>query len=186
MKRAAIILSVIAILLTRGQAVAQETAEEESIHYEKLKVLKPLLGEWHSVQKLGNGGQAEWLHTVSWAPSKKMLVGKVQMRFAPAGTDLADEDWEHRGRMFWAWSPGSESIQLVTVGEHWGFITHSEAKVDEKKGVITYPDVHGTGGGSSERVDTVTATEWKTEITNRKNAEGEELDDMGWTFTKVK
>lgn len=178
--------SVLALLALA--AVAQcEDKQQGNAEFEQLKVLQPTVGTWrgegHNVEK---GIYWEYRTTISWSPSKKVLVGVGEVRRTTNKKELGIQKWTPWDRRYAIWNPKTKMIELHTLNLFNGTATVRtfHLRSDGKYQYTTQSTTNLT-----ESFDQVFKMENKRCVltkTNRKDARGKSLPDITETFTRVK
>jgi hypothetical protein len=184
MKCCGLLSLLIGSLLVGPQAFGQDDAEE-NIHYERLKVLEPIIGTWSARRTDSRtGAENEQQTTYRWSATKRMIIGDSIRRDI---TDGQAGPWNEGGPRFcYVWNQYLKCIEV------YAFYTMA--------GVAAVSRLIEKGDGEFEWSETqMTTDDWPTasitmtisddEIVmkgrNRKSVDGEELDDLEWGMQRV-
>jgi hypothetical protein len=186
MKRVVFTLTALAAVVTTGFSYAQDPAASEHPAYEKLKVLEGFVGEWHgkTVNEENNVTQ-ERRATTSWSDSKGVLIVQSQVRRAAEDEDITKQKWRESERGYYIWNQAKQRIEFISVQLWWGASTSYEVRPKED-GVVDYRMI-STSLDAEWKLSVVMAKDKYTiKVSNRKDAQGEPLDDFERTMERVK
>jgi hypothetical protein len=185
MKRAFVVLIAMLVVTASTVGSASETAEFRNREYEELRVLEPLIGSWRMVFVDDDGVKREWVTTIAWSSTRKMIVGSGISRIVDSSPTADGPPWHQRGYAFYVWNSVDQRIELFNVGTAWGSVVVSEVKPQER-GVITYSRIRGTTETDWIRVDTVTSRTWTTTLTRCDVPGSTPPPSVSWTLERVK
>jgi hypothetical protein len=188
MKRISFALTIVAGLTLCGVAFAQNAAEEENPAIQELKVLEPLVGTYHASRTNEETGRVrEIRRTISWSDTKTMLTSEAIGREAESEADLANQEWQPWGyRAYYVWNHDASRIELITVMPGPGVVNVSEIKREDEN-VFTHSRIRTTGNPAWRSAVKVIVTEEGItyQLTNRKNAAGETLEDAEYEMKRM-
>jgi hypothetical protein len=171
-----------------GLIYAQDATEDENLEYEKLKVLEPMVGTYHSTGKNEETGRVwEMRATIAWSGSKKMLVQELAVRNAETEAGLAEKEWQpSQVRLYNVWNHSANRIEQFHVRPGIGVVTIREVKHEGNK-VFSYSRISTTGDPNwkSDIRAVVTKEGITYHITNQQNPAGEALEDTEWKIKRI-
>jgi hypothetical protein len=161
---------------------AENAPAEENVHYDKLKVLEPIIGTWARDYSSVKG---EVETTFSWSPTKKMIVSTSRNRIAEPDEDIKRKEWTDGGaRIFYVWNAESECIEqhafYTSVGR-----AAAHKVLPKGKGVFDFVPIHPPTS-SGDMTMTITEDEIHVEIVNREGENGESLDDRHFVSKRIR
>ncbi len=183
------LLQVMFVLVTAASMSSlsyAQSQEEENVHYEKLKVLEPILGTWTLTRTNDETGeQTEISTTYSWSAAKKMIVSTSKQRRANKGEDISTQEWGEGGpRISYLWNRTSDCIE-----KYWLFPQHGAAFIlkvlPKSEGVFELTPIHHTSPFMpGTNTLTITDTDLRIRAIDRKGPQGEKLEDVDWYVCK--
>jgi hypothetical protein len=117
-----------------------------------------------------------------------MLVADGKIRRAKPGQDISKQPWTtSRTRSYFVWNHVAKRIEMISVDTLAGAVHVSELK-PKGAGVFSRLPVSSTLNGKAREDWLVTVTEegMTTKKTNRLDANGERLEDVEFTSTRMK
>ena len=174
-----------AVLMAASMVAGQ--AEEPNVEYEKLKLLMPAMGDWGGVRELPSGGTGETMITFSFLPGNKIIRHDIRNRWAKPNEDIAKKEWYTRRHALFIWNPQKKPIE-----EHQFDVRSGRASVvrwtPKGDGVFALDLVSSTregekGGGDIKM--TFSSDRWTMETTNRKDPDGNALDDTEFSWSRM-
>ncbi len=184
MKTAMVVLIAILVVTASTVGSGSQSAAIRNREYEELKVLEPLIGTWRMVFVDDGGVKREWLTTIDWSSTRKMIVGSGISRIVATSPTANGHPWHQRGYAFYVWNSVDQRIELFNVGTTWGSVVVSEVKPQER-GVIAYSRIRGTTEPDWIRVDTVTSRTWTTTLTRRDLPASSPQQSVSWTLERT-
>jgi hypothetical protein len=176
------------LLLVGPQAFGQDDAEE-NIHYEKLKVLEPIIGTWsHIFPNRQTGGQIEHQTTYRWVATKRMIIADSIRRDI---TDGQAGPWTEGGpRTCYVWNQNQEPpcIEVYFFGTlaGWAGVSRVLPKGDNEFELIQTHITLDLGGGTANLTMTISDDEIVLMGRDRKDADGAALEDWESVSKRVK
>jgi hypothetical protein len=188
MKRISFALTIVVASTVCGVANAQDAKEEANLEYEKLKMLDPMVGTYHSMGQNEETGRVWQMRTtIAWSDSKRMLVHELAVRNAETEADLAKQEWQpSQVRLYNVWNHSANRIENFWVRPGIGLVTISEVK-HEGDNVFSYSRISTTGDPKwKSDIKAVVNDEGITYLTtNRKNPAGEALEDTELKMKRI-
>jgi hypothetical protein len=178
----------IATIACGGLATAQEEMDSEQAEYQHLKVLEPMVGNYHAEWTNDEAGEKwETELTISWNDSKNMLIVESKNRALEPATNRPKSDWIPFLRQYFVWNHQEKRMELIDVRAWSGTVDVSEVAA-KGNGVFAYSMIRTTGrpGGQGDVTMTATEHDLTAKIINIRTPDGESLDDMEFRFQRVK
>jgi hypothetical protein len=178
---------VLAILAFTTIAYGQD-ASEENVEYEHLKVLEPLVGTW-LMSGTNDEDDVDWEYKLiySWSPSKKMLVGHGNLRWATTNDSLSEKEWEPREHRSIIWNHKKKTIEQTILHPNRGSVSVlSFTGKGNGRFAVTQESNSAAEHGTLDRMLIITGDKITINETNRKNAAGESQPDRTRTLSRLK
>ena len=178
----------VAAVAVCGWANAQEVSKTQSAEYEHLKVLEPMVGNYHGEWSNNEAGEVgEMALTISWNDPKNMLIAESKSRTLEASTKRPKSEWTPGIRQYYVWNHQENRIEHIDIQAWSGAVVVYEvaAKGDA---VYSYSLLRTTGlpGGKADITMIATDRDLTAKITSIRTPDGGTLDDMEWKAQRVK
>lgn len=183
MKCCGLSLLLFGVLSVGPLAFGQDDAEQ-NVHYERLKVLEPIIGTWYSAMpNRQTGGQIEQRTTYRWIATKRMIIADSVRR------EIADGEpgpWTEGGpRFHLVWNQKLECIEIYSFATlaGWAFVERVLPKGDNEFELISTQVT--VDRGTANMTMTISDEEILWKLRNRKSVDGEALDDQEVILKRV-
>ena len=163
-----------------------EGTEEENVHYEKLKVLEPMIGTWQMTwADEETGTQGLWELNFSWTPSKRVIAATTKTRRAEKGEDITKKAWLTRNTGWYVWNSESQWIENYHVNQETGLASVSKLS-PTGNGAFESEQIRASANtGTSRTTVKCVGDEMHWAFVNRKSPTGEAQKDIFGVFKRV-